>query len=199
MSPRHVLVAFVLACGPSAQGVTIAPLGSSASLDFHVGDAVVYRFSGSFSNEPVVLREEVLALDGARVTIDVRATRGREERHWTQVGPADKDARWNNVADEIRVGAQKLPNPDNVTLARLYEWVLVPVEGETTGAESAPCERKLGSANAACTCERATHGAMKTEASRCAFAWQRGPARWTNASGDVVWQVEVVESTVKSP
>jgi hypothetical protein len=191
--PRgHVLSILLVACGPRAGGVTIAPAGANASPDLHVGDAIVYRFSGSFSSQPVTVREEVRALDGKRVTIEIHATRGREERRWTQIGPIGNDARWNNAVDEV----QGLPNPGDATLARLWEWVVYPAEGDPHGTASAACEQKIGAGTLACTCERSTIGALQTEQARCPFAWQRGPAKWTK-DGAVVWQSEIVE--LKSP
>ena len=185
----HVLCVFVLACGPRAPGgVTIPPAGASASPDLHVGDAVVYRFSGSFSSEPVTVRQDVLAMDDKRVTIEVHATRGHEERRWVQIGPVGNDARWNNAVDELG----NLPNPDDATLARLWEWVVYPAEGEPANKTTAACERKIGSFALACTCESAVVGAVQTEQARCPFAWQRGPATWTK-NGAVVWQSEIVD------
>ena len=188
----HVLSIFLFACGGhTGGGVTLPSAGASASPDLHVGDAIVYRFSGSFSRDPVTVRQEVRALDEKRVTIEIHATRGREERRWTQVGPIGNDARWNNATDEIK----DLPNPDDATLARLWEWVVYPAEGEPANKTSAACARKIGAGTLACTCERATIGAIQTEQARCPFAWQRGPAKWTK-NGAVVWQAEIVELKV---
>jgi hypothetical protein len=189
----HVLSIFLFACGGHGGGnVTLPSAGANASPDLHVGDAIVYRFSGSFSHDPVTVREEVRALDDKRVTIEVHATRGHEERRWTQIGPAGNDARWNNAVDEI----PGLPNPNDATLARLWEWIIYPAEGEPAGKATAACEEKIGAGSLACTCERATIGAIQMEQARCPFAWQRGPAKWTK-NGDVVWQSEIVE--LKNP
>ena len=100
----------------------------------------------------------------------------------------------NNAVDEIK----DLPNPDDATLARLWEWVIVPAEGEPKKGDTAACDQKIGTGRLACTCERGVIGAMQTEQARCPFAWQRGPATWTK-NGDVVWRTEVVESFVKAP
>jgi len=196
MTRGHVLSILLVACGgQTGGGVTIGkPAGVVASSDLHVGDAIVYRFTGSFTREPVTVREEVRALDDKRVTIEVHATRGHEERRWTQIGPAGNDARWNNAVDEIK----DLPNPDDATLARLWEWVVFPAEGTPVKGESAPCDQKLGTATLGCTCERATIGAVQTEQARCPFAWQRGPAKWTK-NGAVIWQSEVVDLVVRGP
>jgi hypothetical protein len=192
----HVLSIFLFACGGHPSGVALPPGGGGGgtSPDLHVGDAIVYRFSGSFSRDPVTVREEVRALDDKRVTIEVHATRGHEERRWTQIGPIGNDARWNNAVDEIK----DLPNPNDATLARLWEWVVYPAEGTPSKPESAACEQKIGASTIACTCERGSIGAIQTEQARCPFAWQRGPAKWTQ-NGAVVWQSEVVESYVKAP
>jgi hypothetical protein len=202
MLARHLLFALLVACGGGPRGVTLQPT-TALSPNLHVGDHVVYRFSGAFTREPVTLREEVLAIDAARVTIDVRATRGRDERHWIQSGPSSADARWSNATDAIDVvlasnKKQRVPNPDNATLARLYEWILVAAEGAESGRESSACDETLATTRASCTCERLVRGPMHVEESRCrTFGWQRGPGRWTNAAGEVVWQVEVVEVASK--
>lgn len=189
----HVLSIFLFACGGHTGGGVALPIaGASASPDLHVGDAIVYRFSGSFSREPVTVREEVRALGNERVTIEVHATRGHEERRWTQVGPIGNDARWNNAVDQI----EGLANPEDATLARLWEWVVYPAEGEPANKTSGACEQKIGASTLSCTCERSTIGAIQTEQARCPFAWQRGPAKWTK-NGAVVWQSEIVE--LKSP
>jgi hypothetical protein len=200
---RHLLcLAFVIACGDKT-GPAVTPVGGALpASELQVGSYVVYRFSGRFSSAPVTLREEVVSKDAGRVSIAVHATRGHEERSWLQVGPDTADARWNNTVDEIwvtRDGAkERLPNPDNATLVRLYDWVLVGAEGEATGRETASCEQAIATSRVTCSCERATHPGRKTlrsEESRCpAFAWQRGPARWSTPEGDVFWQAEVVET-----
>jgi hypothetical protein len=195
MVRARVLSIFLFACGGHATGGGVAlpsAAGAKPSPDLHVGDAIIYRFTGSFSRDPVIVSETVLAMDEKRVTIEVHATRGHEERRWTQIGPAGNDARWNNAVDEIK----DLPNPDDATLARLWEWVVYPAEGTPSKPESAACDQKLGAATVACTCERASIGSVQTEQARCPFAWQRGPAKWTK-DGAVVWQSEVVE--LKAP
>ncbi len=193
------------ACGAEPTHVAVALLpgvpGGSGALQ--IGDYVVYRFTGAEIGS-VTLREEVVAQDAAHVTIALHAERGDERRDWLQVGPSSADARWNNAVDAIYVtgdggSRRELPNPDNVTLGRLYDWVLVHADGEMTSRESAACERQIGSARVACTCERATltlrRRSVLREETRCpGFAWQRGPARWSRDDGKVVWQVEVVEA-----
>jgi hypothetical protein len=193
----------LIACG-AQNGEVGAPLapGGGGSGSLQVGDYVVYRFTGTEISS-VTLREEVLAQDAAHVTIALHAERGDERRDWIQVGPSSADARWNNAVDAIYVTEhgtrRELPNPENVTLARLYDWVLVNADGEMTSRESAACERQIGSARVSCTCEHATltlrQRSIRSEQSRCpGFAWQRGPARWSSDDGKLVWQVEIVEA-----
>jgi hypothetical protein len=200
------LVVCVVACGGAGEHVTVPPaVLDQGGSELRVGDYVVYRFSGSFTETPVTLRERVVARDAGRITIEVDATRGKEARHWIQVGADSADARWNNAVDEIYVtresGArERLPNPDNAMLARLYEWVTMGAEGDATAVETSPCQQLIATMQVACTCERATHTTMKVEQSRCpSFAWQRGPGRWTNTNGVVVWQVEVIDTTPRAP
>jgi hypothetical protein len=192
------VLALLVACGGHYAYAPVVSIGSGA------GDHVVYRFSGKLLDVSVTLREEVVSRAAGRATIDVRATRGREERHWLQIGPDSADARWNNTVDEIDVmrdGAmQRLANPEGATLARLYEWVVVAADEKSTAHDSGPCERSVGNTTLACTCDRATRTfegkEVRTEESRCpGFAWQRGPARWSTPDGDVLWQVEVIEAS----
>ncbi len=204
MAPRHVLLLALAACGGKA--VPVVTLGSGNQAAGGGGDYVVYRFSGKLLAEPVTIREEIVSRDSGRVTIDVRAARGREERHWIQVGPDSPDARFGNVADEIyavRDGAkERLPNPDNATLARLYDWVLVTADAEAKSHETAACDEIIAKEKTACECERSTHTrwgkTIRAEASRCrAFAWQRGPAKWSTDDGEILWQVEVPEANAR--
>ena len=193
----HVLSIFLFACGgqtTSSNHVALPSGKANVSPDLHVGDAIVYRFSGSFSRDPVIVREDVLSLDDKHVAIEVHATRGHEERRWTQIGPAGNDARWNNLVDEIK----DLPNPDDATLARLWEWVVFPAEGTPTGKTSAACDQTIGGGTLTCACERASIGEVQTEQARCPFSWQRGPAKWTK-NGAVIWQSEVIDLVVRSP
>jgi hypothetical protein len=198
--PRRYIVAVVLTfgCGPAQKpGVDLPPV----DLPSAPGEWVDYRFSGSFTSEPVTLHEQVLSRDGGRLTLDVTAKRGSATRHWIQVGPDTPDARFSNTADEVYVVSegtrQRIPNPENATLARFYEWVLLGADATPKAHESGSCEERIGKKTFACTCERATRTAggkvLHTEESRCPmFPWQRGPARWTSDGGQVVWQVEVV-------
>jgi len=192
------------ACGgePKVVGAPLAPAISGSSTLLSVGDYVVYRFAGTDVGS-VTLREEVIAQDGAKVTIALHAERGDETREWIQVGPSSADARWNNAVDTIYVSRggerRELPNPDNVTLGRLYDWILVSMDAGSSSGESAACEQPIGNARHACTCERKTlmlrQRRVQSEVSRCpGFAWQRGPARFTSEDGKVVWQSEIVET-----
>lgn len=204
MPRRYALVLGLgIACGGGPSNTVTVGV---PHVDASGGDYVVYRFSGSLLQAPVTLREIVKARDGGRVTLEVTAKRGDAERRWIQVEPDSADARWNNTVDElyvVRDGVkERLPNPDNATLARLYEWVLASADAEASGRESVACEQRIGTEKTTCMCERATvtvgGKTVRTEESRCpGFSWQRGPARWTTEDGKVVWQVDVVEGSLK--
>ena len=197
MARCYALLLVLASCGDK-QGVTLPP----AELPGHGAAMVEYSFSGSALTAPVTLREEIVSRDGGRVTLQVTATRGSDERRWLQVGPDTPDARWNNTVDELYVerdgSKQRLPNPENRTLARLYDWVLVAASPDATSHDSASCDQRIGGASFSCTCERATRSwggkSVRVEESRCPqFPWQRGPARWTAEDGGVLWQVEVTK------
>src|SRR5258707_1100862 len=109
---------------PTRSATSAASGRSAPSFASHSKVSLNFECVG-LSPERGTVREEVLGLDDKQATIEVRAARGKEERRWTQIAPAGNDARWNNAVDEIK----DLPNPDDATLARLWEWVVFPAEG----------------------------------------------------------------------
>lgn len=118
----------------------------------------MYRYDGSFSQDPVILREEVIQREGLRLTIDVRATRGSDELHWIQVVTDTPENRDNNVIDElyeVMDGARmRLPNEGNADLLRLYAWTLPACGPPAAPLPSETRALTIGTTPMNCTCER---------------------------------------------
>jgi len=195
------LVAFA-ACASAPPAPVVAR--HEATTRYRVGDYVVYRYSGLFTPEPVLLRERVAEQRGNRLTIDVVATRGSERRHWQQVVTDTPANERNDVIDELYeyVGSErrKLANVGNADLERLYAWtVLVPderargVHTETAmlaiGRDELTCERTFG--------QNRWHGrALQFESFECpAFLWTHARARfWDDSTGEEILRADVAET-----
>ncbi len=168
-----------------------------------VGDMVVYEYSGAFAAVPVVLREEITAADGARLTITVTARSGDERREWVQVVTDTRENRTNNVVDELYEVVDgervRLENEGNQDLMRLYEWTLPSCQPP---AEPLPPEERtvaIGADRFRCTCDRQAMacGDAPSTMTTCEcpeFLWGHGfgEVRETE-TGEVYWQVRVLE------
>lgn len=170
---------------------------------FRVGDYVVYRFSGNYTEHPVVLRKEVLDRKGDRVTFDVTATRGTDSRHWTEaedMGVRDPKKRTDAEVHEYIGGVpQKVSNENNDALSRLYSWISL-----TAGAEDMDPEKSEGTQDVAGTSFNCTiregliiwhRDTLKFRLFECPeFVWFDGGSQyWNNRFGDNILKSEVVE------
>jgi hypothetical protein len=214
---KNVLVActclVLAACGgtkkPPPPVATPAPApsrGAPNETKYKVGDFVVYRFSGAYSEKPVEMREEVIEIKGNRLAIDVKATRGRETRHWIQVVTDTEENQRKSIVDELYVvrpdgTRQRIPNEQNAGLIRLYEWVLVMASGRGQERITEPCKVTFLDKTFDCLCEKSTHTwrarTIKSEDRRCKdFLWTNAPSRWWDpASDEDVWKVEVLDAS----
>lgn len=179
-----------------------APRKGAPATRYRVGDFIVYRYSGAFTAEPVLLREEIVSQEGNRLEIDVTATRGEERRRWIQVVTDTPENQSGNVVDELYevVGGERkrLDNPGNRELLRLYEWTVLTPDGPAT--ETGSERRTIRLAGKAFDCEVRLGSIpwrgrpLRLETSRCPdLVWTHGPARfWEDGKGDV-WRAEIVE------
>ena len=201
--PFHfVVAAAVVACGGASAPSVTAPSAAPSSR-YRVGDFVVYRYSGSFSAEPVTMREEVTAQEGLRLRIDVSVTRGAESRRWVQIVTDTKENEANNVLDALYEWQGdklvKLANEKNADILRLSSWVMVEPDGHATDVAQSACKETVSGSEYACTCtdgKNQMKGApISFHASDCAaFLWTHASASFRYAGGKDVLRVEVVES-----
>jgi hypothetical protein len=175
---------------------------------YRVGDRVLYRYAGERVDGEVLLDERITAQDGARLHIEVRATRrptsGPEEtRRWVQVVTDTAENRDANQIDELWTidedgTRRQLPTDDEGrALLALYDWTVPPLEGAPTPLGSIEEERSIGGVTYRCTRERSSARAWgedaTLESSECPdFLWTHGAAALT-AGDRVLWSVEVAE------
>lgn len=93
---------------------------------YEAGDYVVYKYSGSYRPEPVILTEQVLSKTGGnKLEILVEWKSGKEIRTWKQFVTDTAYNRANNLIDrlvKIEGGKEtELANKDNSDLFKLYE------------------------------------------------------------------------------
>ena len=207
MISRALLLGSLLlgvSCGSASPPAAQVVSHSDASTRFRVGDYVVYRYTGLFTPEPVELRERITAREGKRLTIDVVATRGSEQRHWEQVVTDTPENERDNVVDELfeYVGGkrQKLANAGNADLMRLYSWTVLQPDGKardvrtekailTMGRDNFTCDRTFG--------KNEWHGRkVQFESFVCPeFLWSHARARfWDDGTGEEILLVDVAES-----
>ena len=178
-----------------------ATSGGSSETRYRAGDWVVYRYSGSALPEPVTLHEAIESVDGARLSIVVTMTRGAETRRFVQVVTDTEANRAAGIVDELWAidgdRRTRLPNTRNADLLRLYDWVLLPLEGAVEEESSAEQARAFAGEHHSCRVRSGVRrlGARRVrfEESECAaFLWTHGPARYVDAdSGEILEEVEV--------
>ncbi len=111
-------------CSLALWGCKAAPESSSSK--FEVGDYVVYKYSGSYRHEPILLTEKVLSkTEGNKLEILVEWKSGNETRAWKQYVTDTPYNRSNNIVDRLvkidGTNEIELPNKDNQDLYKLYE------------------------------------------------------------------------------
>ena len=93
---------------------------------YEAGDYVVYKYSGSYRREPVLLTEKIISKTGGnKLEISVEWKSGKELRSWKQFVTDTAYNRANNIVDRlVRIEGGKetaLLNKDNLDLFKLYE------------------------------------------------------------------------------
>lgn len=184
-----VFVLALVGCGASSEGATPAS-------NHRVGNFVVYEYAGSYAEQPTTLREEVVAVDGLELEIEVTARRGDELRRWVQVVTDTTENRDDNVVDalyEIVDGQRRELEPSGSELLRLYEWTLPdcgppvePMPPSQREVESFPCE---------CQRQQMQCGEEQAVFESCDcpdFVWIHAFAEVRRAD-DVYWRMQVRE------
>lgn len=208
------LFLIVVACGgttkrPSESTETAELKQTSLAHDertetkYQTGDFVVYRYSGEYTEHPVVVEEVIDKVEGHRLSIHVTATRGEEKREWVQVVTETPEDGMNGTLEElyeIHSGASvKLDHRSFRDILRLSEWMLAPCGG---GPEP-PTEEKrtisIAGENFDCSCRSDDHQCDQEpfvmSACECPdFVWTQASAELRHAEGGhVMWNREVVE------
>lgn len=171
---------------------------------YTVGDYVVYEYTGSALEAPVRLEEQVLAVEGLRLTIRVEATRAGERRAWKQVVTDTPHNRNNNVVDELYeiVDGQEraLDATNQAELYRLYAWVVPPMQGEPTDVSKLTREVDVAGTplQANCSTGQVTVAEQPARFTFCdaeAFLWTHAWTEITHAeTGDLLFGMEVTDS-----
>lgn len=170
---------------------------------YQPGDYVVYRYSGSYSEQPVTLEERIDRAEGNRLWIHVTAYRGDEQREWIQVVTDTPENQERNAIDElyeVRGGHHvRLSNEDNRDLLRLYSWTLPPCEGDLDIHATETRSMTIVGARFECNCVAATqmcsNRPAQMEACDCPqFLWTHASANIHVAEASIaLWDVEVIE------
>ena len=197
---------------PETGGPTNEPDGPSSASAYVTGDYIVYVYDGRFSEAEVVLHEEVVAVEGIRLTIDVRASRGEEALRWIQVVMDTPENRENNVIDELYevVDGDRIPlvNENNADLVRLYRWTLPdcgPSGEQLLTVRSENRNIDVSGATLSCDCQRQQMrcGGEPAEMVSCGcpdFVWTHAFAEVTGPGDDLpYWRMSVREHGRRTP
>ena len=173
---------------------------------YRIGDTVLYRYRGSYTDEVVELRETVIEKRGNVLEIEVVATRGDDARAWIQVVTDTVENREAERVDALYelIDGERVAraNRDNQDIARLYAWTIPPVRGRPGDVtRESETLRFLGEEHA-CEIERGVFEGPAPQAFTFAtcesFLWTNGPAEIIDTEGNVVWRREVVEARSSS-
>jgi hypothetical protein len=177
-----------------------APSGPTTR--FREGDWVQYRYSGAYTKQPVVLREEVKVRQGIKLRIEVSARRGVDERKWIQIVTDTPENRANQVVDELFLVdhdvPQKLPNPKNRDLFALYEWTILHPDAKPTNVHTDKREVKIGEVTFTCDVRagetKALGRKLSFEEIDCPeFLWTHAGGRyWDPSTNEEIYRAEVV-------
>lgn len=190
----------LVACGSKPPPPAEAPKPTTR---YRVGDWVVYRYSGSFTKEPVVVREEVVERKDLTLRIAVRAQRGVDRRTWVQVVTDTKENREANKVDALFLedhGTLKpLANTGNRDLRELWSWTVLTPDAPSTKDTPTKRDVKIG-ATTFPGCDVTTGEAtfakrkLRFEEVVCEeFLWKHAGATWTDPeNGEEVYRAEVV-------
>lgn len=185
------------------------PVASDPS-ELRPGDGVRYRFSGSYTQAPVLLEERILSRRGLVLEIEVSAARAAERRRWLQVVTDTAANRASNRVDELYELAPDgrrlaLSNTDNRDILRLFDWTYPSAPSATVpqGEEKV----QVHFSGQPHTCIRSTvllswqGRQVRATYHQCpTFPWHQGPGQWQDAqTGEILWQVEVLDTWRADP
>lgn len=195
---RTLLLLALAACGPNKPPE--GPKGPTTR--FREGDFVVYRYTGTYTKEAVVLREDIASQKGLELRINVSVRRGIDERKWVQVVTDLPENRKGEVVDALYLDdhgtLRKLDNKKNRDLYALYEWTYVLPDGKPIAVSTVKREVKVQTAQFECDVRVGTTKVggrlLSFEETECPdFLWTHAGSRYFDeASGEEVFKGEVV-------
>lgn len=188
----------VVACGPGKPPE--GPTGPRTR--FREGDFVVYRYTGTYTKEPVVLREQILAQKGLELRIGVSVRRGIDERKWVQVVTDLPENRKNEVVDALFLedhgNLRRLENKKNHDLYALYEWTFLLPDGKPLTVADEKRELTIQGTHFDCDVRvgktKVQGRVLSFEEVDCPdFLWTHAGGRfWDEATSEEVYRAEVV-------
>ncbi len=193
-----LLAPLIVACGPNKEPET----AKGPTTRFREGDFVVYRYTGTYTKEAVVLRETILSQKGLELRIAVSARRGIDERKWVQVVTDLPENRQNEVVDALFLDdhgvLRKLENKKNRDLYALYEWTYLVPDGKPFTASTVKRDVQIQTSHFECDVRvgktKVGGRLLSFEETDCPdFLWTHAGARYFDeASGEEVYKGEVV-------
>jgi hypothetical protein len=171
-----------------------------------VGDYVAYSYKGVLLDQEVTIGEQVLAVDGDRLTLLVQARRGEDRMRWIQVvrdrddprAPPDVEGVYRIKGDDLEV----LDASAREALLEVYDWVLPPRgEGlrevrkrlETVTVGQTEYEANCFDAEQALDGETIAFTACISDG----FLWRNLYVRLVSATETLLYEAKVVESARK--
>ena len=139
------------------------------------GDFVSYRYTGTFSEHPVVVSQRVIDGNGERLVIEVTIEHGSERRSFEKV----------------------VASRDLTELSSLHEWASPPCSGDAQSAGTVELEMPVAGARLPCRCDKVLRECAgkpaQVETCQCqGFSW--GPASGIANAPDgatPIWKMEV--------
>ncbi|OGS51958.1 MAG: hypothetical protein A3J79_00815 [Elusimicrobia bacterium RIFOXYB2_FULL_62_6] len=169
---------------------------------YEAGDYVVYRYSGSYRPEPVILTEQVLSKNGNKLEILVEWSSGKEARAWKQFVTDTPFNRKNNTVDRLVLldGGKEteLPNEGNADLFKLYEGTFLIPQRPPHHVKERRERLKIGGTEYLCDVKEYDTKVLNKRAvmksAECAdFLWTHAGAEYRDLKGELIYGAEVLE------
>jgi len=172
---------------------------SAPATRYRLGDWVLYRFSGAYSEQPVQLCERIVAQDGIKLEIEVTMIRGDEKRRWIQAVTDTPENQKSNALDAVYIvedGKRRQVPTEHVY--KLYDWMLVQLEGKPSEIKASSKGMKFGGRDFTCSVSTGLR-VWRGEPARFSFSsckeflWTKGPGRiWNPETDKTIFQGEVL-------
>lgn len=169
---------------------------------YEAGDYVVYKYSGSYRPEPVILTEKVLSKNGNKLEILVEWKSGKEARAWKQFVTDTPFNQKNNIVDRlVQLGGGKeieLPNEGNADLFKLYEGTFLIPQRPPHHVKERRESLKIGGKDYLCDVKEyetkvLNKRATMKSAESAEFLWTHAAAEYRDLKGGLIYGMEVLE------